>query len=118
MNRSIPTSANNGYADTTAQAVIQAGHEMQEAAVEGARKASNAAMTEAARIGDLAREWLQRQAQSAQSAATAVRDQAAAANDRTQRYVRDEPVKAVLIAAAAGAVLTGLVLLATRSDRR
>jgi ElaB/YqjD/DUF883 family membrane-anchored ribosome-binding protein len=35
--------------------------------------------------------------------------------DRTGRFVADEPVKAVLIAAAAGAVLAGLLIAARRN---
>lgn len=48
-----------------------------------------------------------------------VRAQAQSTSDRTVDYIRAEPVKAVLIAAAAGAALTGAVVLLSRSrDRR
>jgi ElaB/YqjD/DUF883 family membrane-anchored ribosome-binding protein len=46
----------------------------------------------------------------ARHAASIVRDRASAAKERTARYVADEPVKAVLLAAAAGALVTGLAM--------
>ena len=44
-----------------------------------------------------------------------LRDKAVRASDSTVAYVKDEPVKAVLIAAATGALLMGLVSLMRRS---
>lgn len=44
-----------------------------------------------------------------------LRDQARHASDSTVGYIKDEPVKAVLIAAATGAVLMALVSLMSRS---
>ena len=44
-----------------------------------------------------------------------VRDKALHASDVTLGYIRKEPVKAVLIAAATGAALMGLIALLTRS---
>jgi ElaB/YqjD/DUF883 family membrane-anchored ribosome-binding protein len=38
-----------------------------------------------------------------------LRDQAQRASDGTVSYIRDEPVKAVLIAAAAGAIVVALM---------
>ncbi len=116
MNKTI-TSPTTGHTDSTVDAVRQAGSDIQSAAADGARQVSDAAAKEATRVSELARDWLSRQSQAAQDAAAAVRERAAAATDTTQRYVRDEPVKAVLMAAAAGAIITGLLMLATR-DRR
>ncbi len=45
------------------------------------------------------------------------RHQAEVVNDRTVSYIREEPVKAVLIAAAAGAALAALAGLWSRSSR-
>ncbi|HET7528056.1 MAG TPA: hypothetical protein VFK10_19100 [Burkholderiaceae bacterium] len=45
-----------------------------------------------------------------------VREQAQRASDRTLSYIKDEPVKAVLIAAAAGAALMALMGLLRKSD--
>jgi ElaB/YqjD/DUF883 family membrane-anchored ribosome-binding protein len=47
-----------------------------------------------------------------------VRDKARQAQDSTVTYIRDEPVKSMLIAAATGAALMGLLGLMTRSHHR
>lgn len=44
-----------------------------------------------------------------------LRDKAYQASDRTVDYIRDEPVKAILIAAATGAALMALVNLVSQS---
>ena len=49
-------------------------------------------------------------------AARRLRQRAAQASDRALAYVKDEPVKTLLIAAAAGALLMGLLTLMARSD--
>lgn len=46
----------------------------------------------------------------ARHAADIVREQAHAAKERTSRYVAQEPVKSVLVAAAAGALIAGLAM--------
>lgn len=46
-----------------------------------------------------------------------LRDKALQATDTTVGYIKDEPVKSMLIAAATGAALMGLVGLMTRSRR-
>ena len=46
----------------------------------------------------------------ARHAAGVMRDQALAAKERTSRYVAEQPMKSVLVAAAAGAVLAGLAM--------
>jgi len=52
----------------------------------------------------------------AREAATQLRRRAAQASDRALAYVKEEPVKTLLIAAAAGALLMGLLTLMARSD--
>lgn len=47
-----------------------------------------------------------------------LRDKALKAQDTTVGYIKDEPIKAMLIAAATGAALMALVSLAGRSSRR
>jgi ElaB/YqjD/DUF883 family membrane-anchored ribosome-binding protein len=44
-----------------------------------------------------------------------LRDKATQASDMTVAYVKDEPIKAMLIAAATGAVLMGIITLLSRS---
>ncbi len=63
----------------------------------------------APRFGDALRRWFGRGSVDAKELAGVVRDEAGIANVEVQAYVRKEPVKSVLIAAAAGAVLTGLM---------
>ena len=45
-----------------------------------------------------------------------MRQRALQASDKAAAYARDEPMKSLLIAAAAGALLMGLVSLIVRSD--
>lgn len=47
-----------------------------------------------------------------------LREKALKAQDTTVGYIKDEPVKAMLIAAATGAALMALVSLASRTSRR
>ena len=47
-----------------------------------------------------------------------LRDKAAHASDATVNYIKDEPVKSILIAAATGAALMGLVSMMGRSHHR
>ncbi len=54
----------------------------------------------------------------ARNAGYQVRDKAYQATDTTAGYIKNDPIKAVLIAAATGAVLMGLVSLFSRSRDR
>jgi len=47
-----------------------------------------------------------------------LRDRAHRASDHTVGYIRDEPVKAILIAVAAGAAIAALASLLSRSRNR
>ena len=55
----------------------------------------------AEQVQDLTRRGVER----ARAAAAQLRDQALRASDTTRSYIQDEPLKAVLIAAAAGAAV-------------
>lgn len=89
-------------------ALKQAGDELRSTASDSARDVRAAAERDAARFAEIAREWWQRNAQSATEAAHAVRGETEALSRRTESYVRDEPMKAVMIAAAVGAVVAAL----------
>ena len=52
----------------------------------------------------------------AREVAEQVRQRALQASDKAAAYARDEPMKSLLVAAAAGALLMGLVSLIVRSD--
>jgi ElaB/YqjD/DUF883 family membrane-anchored ribosome-binding protein len=118
-NTPYPTSTSvSSNLQATGDAAKQAVDQLKQGAMDGAREASDTAAREAARIGELARDWWTRNAQVAMNAAGTVKQEAAALTENTQRYVRDEPVKSMLVAAAAGALITGLIMMAARSDRR
>jgi ElaB/YqjD/DUF883 family membrane-anchored ribosome-binding protein len=82
-----------------------------------ATEAGETLAQEAARFGELATSWWQRNADVLRNAAVTVRDEASAFGNRTRLYVKDEPVKSVVLAAAVGAVVTGLLMLLMQRDR-
>ena len=79
------------------------------------RAAPNAFARAASSVEDIARRGMER----AKDAGTLAREQAARVGDRGVSFVRDEPVKAVLIAAATGAAVAALVtwLVSSRESR-
>lgn len=77
------------------------------------QKIPQAISSATAQAEDLARRGVAR----VRDAGTAVREQATRAGDNTVAYIRDEPVKSVLIAAAAGAVATVVLTWMTQSRR-
>jgi len=68
----------------------------------------------AAQVEDLTRRGIDR----ARQASTQVRDKVNGASERTVDYIKEEPVKSVLIAAAAGAVMAALIGWVARSRSR
>lgn len=87
--------------------------------------ASNSLMAHAVQSADEAVQSTQRLANQAvngvtnsfQSAGKQVRDSAHLASDKTVAYIREEPVKSMLIAAATGAALAVLASLAARPSK-
>lgn len=71
-----------------------------------------------ATFGEALRRWFSAGSIDAKELTSAVRDEAAIANEQVQAYVRKEPVKSVLIAAAAGAVLSGLLAAGRSRNKR
>lgn len=99
-------------------------------AIQSTRKATNdaldslqngvhAAPTALSRAASQVEELTRRSLERARDAGHQVKDQVARAGDRSVDYIRDEPVKSVLIAAATGAALAALIgwLARSRSDR-
>ncbi len=70
------------------------------------------------RLSGQAEQLAQRSMDAVRQGSQRLRDTAATASDTTVGYIKDEPVKAVLIAAATGAVLMALVSLMSRSRER
>ena len=88
------------------------------AAADAAREAGAVASHEAARFGDMARHWFQRNAKSALDVAGTVKHEAVEFSDRTERYVRDEPLRSMVVVAVAGVLLGGLAMwLGRRTER-
>lgn len=80
--------------------------------VDGLRTAVPGALGRAvAQVDDLARRGIDK----ARETSAEVRSQVTHASDRTVDYIRDEPVKSVLIAAAAGASIAAVIGLLSRS---
>lgn len=78
------------------------------------KQASSAVEQAAQRVETLARQG----AQALRSSSQLLLDKAHAASSQTQHYIEREPVKAVLIAAATGAMLMALATLVVRSGKR
>jgi len=78
-------------------------------------KALDGAMPPLKRVADQAADLARRGVDAFTESTHAVRRQAVHASDSTRHYIRDEPMKAVLIAAATGAALMALVTLLSRS---
>ena len=122
MSRPNPSSTSDLQASVehAAEAVKQGTHAALDKLQNGVDTVSDAAPAmlsrAAARMEELSRRTLER----ARQAGTQVKDQAHRAGDVTVSYIKDEPVKAVLIAAAAGALAAGLLgwLARSRVDRR
>ena len=70
------------------------------------------------RVGRQASAIAQRSADAIRERSQQLRDTALQASDRAVDYIRDEPVRSVLMAAATGAALMGLVALLARSNDR
>jgi ElaB/YqjD/DUF883 family membrane-anchored ribosome-binding protein len=68
------------------------------------------------RASERARDLAQRGADTVRERSLQVRDQARRAGDRSVTYIRDEPVRAVLFAAAAGAIAVALLSWLRRSE--
>lgn len=68
----------------------------------------------AAQVEDLTRRGIER----ARATSAQVRDKVSETGERTVSYIKDEPVKSVLLAAAAGAAMAALIGWLARSRQR
>lgn len=69
------------------------------------------------RLSTQAQDMARKSADTVRETSAQLRDRAAKAQEQTVDYIKDEPVKAMLIAAATGAALMALVSMASRSSR-
>ena len=67
------------------------------------------------KVGDQAQKLVQQGREVLQDTTKTVREKANQASDMAVAYTKDEPIKALLIAAASGALLMGLVSMMARS---
>ncbi len=101
----------NGALQATRSATDHALDSLQ-SGVEGLRQSGPAALSRAAaQVEELTRRGMER----AREAGVEVKNQVTRAGDRSVDYIRDEPVKSVLIAAAAGATIAALIGWSLRS---
>jgi len=120
-----PLEQSNGLVDKAAQAADDAIHATQRAAdnaLEGLADSVQDARRQAApllnRASEQASALAQRGVSALRDTSQGLRDGAVQASDRATLYVKEEPLKAMLIAAATGAALMALVGLLTRSRDR
>jgi len=108
----------NDGVDNAASTARQATHQAFDQA-ESALSAARSRITPAvSRLASQAQTLANRGYTAARESALMVKDRASLASDATVRYVKDEPVKSVLIAAAAGAAVMGIIaLLSSRRTR-
>ena len=109
----MKSNTNNTALPHTAADLAAEASQVQAAAAE----MTDAVANEAKRFGEIAKAWWQQNAGLVANAASTVRDEAGALGNRGYRYVRNEPLKSVLIAAGVGAAITGLLALALKRDR-
>ena len=81
---------------------------------DAATQLKDAAAEEAHRLGDVAKDFMRSNVSTIKDLGASLKEEAALASDRTQAFVREDPVKAVLIAAAGGAAIAALIMLASR----
>jgi ElaB/YqjD/DUF883 family membrane-anchored ribosome-binding protein len=83
---------------------------------DGGRSAPRSADKTLDKLAEQASALAQRGVDAVRDRSLQARDQALRASDSTLNYIKDEPVKAVLIAAATGAALMALIGLLRKSD--
>ena len=120
MSNTLPFSVQAESAiDHAADAVKQGAHDAIDKVQNGVDELSRAAPAALSRAAAQLEELTRRTLDKAREASTQVREQAHRAGDVTVGYIKDEPMKAMLIAAAAGAIAAGLFAWLTRpSDSR
>lgn len=123
-NKTVETT--NGLADQAAKSADQAIRSTQRVAneaLDGLAGSVQDLRQQAApmlnRVSEQAGAMAQRGVDAVRDGSAHLREKALQAQDNTVSYIKDEPVKAMLIAAAAGAALMAMLSLMTRShDRR
>lgn len=104
--------------DSAASAARQATQQAFDTADSALNSARSRITPAVSRLATQAQSLASRGYSAARDSALMAKDRAAQMGDSTVRYVKDEPVKSVLIAAAAGAAVMGIIaLLSSRRNR-
>jgi ElaB/YqjD/DUF883 family membrane-anchored ribosome-binding protein len=122
MTTSTHTDQPNSLADKAAQSAdnaIKSTQRVANAALDSLAETVQDVRHQAApllnRASEQASALMQRGVDSVRDGSQRIRDNALRVSDNTVAYIKDEPVKAMLIAAATGAALMALISLMTRS---
>lgn len=121
MKTTTPRQLIDDAARSAEMAIDQIDHAAQEThdqLTEKAHQAVNAAKPVMERLAKDAESIARRGLDTARDTSRQLRERAARASGSTVRYIQDEPVKAMLIAAAAGAALVTVIGLLNRSRQR
>jgi len=102
-------------ADDTIRATQRVANDTLDRLSEKVHETHDRAVPHVARLAERAEDLVHRSSAALRQSRERVRETALHASDRTVGYIRDEPVKAVLIAAAAGAAMLALANLISRS---
>jgi ElaB/YqjD/DUF883 family membrane-anchored ribosome-binding protein len=105
-------------AELAVDQIDHAAHQAHDQLTEKAHQAVNSAKPVMERLAKDAESIARRGLDSARETSRQLRERAAQASDTTVKYIQDEPVKAMLIAAAAGAALVTVISLLSRSRHR
>jgi len=119
MNTATTTARLADQAAQKADDAIKATQRVANDALNGLSNSVESAHAQAApklvRMAEQAESLIGRSAEAVRDSTQQLREKAGHAQDVTVGYIKDEPIKSVLIAAAAGAALMALVTLASRS---
>lgn len=114
-----PSNSSLDHAGTAAEQAIHASEALAQQALNGLAGSAQDLRDQAApllhRAADRASSIAHQTVDTLRDQSLRLRDQAARAGENTTHYIRAEPVKSVLVAAAAGAALMALVSLLSRS---
>ncbi|HEY0855409.1 MAG TPA: hypothetical protein VGE16_00025 [Albitalea sp.] len=101
-------------ADSAIKSTQLAAHEALDTLADKAHGLKDQAAPVLNRVAAKAEELARRSADAMRDRSAEVKDRALRASDATVGYIKDEPVKSILIAAAAGAALMALITLLNR----
>lgn len=106
-----------GKADSAIRSTQRLANDALDGLSDGVNSASSRVSPLINRATEQATAFAQRSVDAVRQTSQQLRDKASQASDVTASYIRNDPIKSVLIAAATGAALMALVSLVSRSRR-